>query len=179
MSLLSFNSAFRRTWMFPRNNRFVYPWKLAQELWLLREIVGSAEWTRNLKLQTRLSKELESRKLKKPGQQLDVRSGGARTLVTQLKGLGLLWEHHDNTIKFTLAGQGMLEGLSPLPILQEQLFKYQYPSTYSNLKGVKIDPRLRVKPFLFILKLLLDSRLEELNRNIAEAEREQDRDSTT
>lgn len=42
-----------------------------------------------------------------------------------------------------------------MPILQDLLLKHQYPSCYSNLSQIKMNPEIRVKPFLFVLRLLM------------------------
>lgn len=159
MCLLSFNEEYRRLWMFPRNIRRISPWKIAQILSLLQEQAGAKNWEGNINLQRSFCKALEVAGLKEAGEQRDPNSGGPRTYLAQLKALGLLFEGTDDKLYFTKAGDDILKGEPPLPILQKLVLRHQYPSIYAFGKNVKIDPRIKIKPFLFILKILNDQRI--------------------
>jgi hypothetical protein len=97
---------------------------------------------------------LESSSLKRAGVQYDPQSGGPRTYFSQLKCIGLIFERPDRSIHLTIAGDDLAKGSPPLPIMQSMLLRHQYPSIYGNLQNVKMNPSIKVKPFLFILELL-------------------------
>jgi hypothetical protein len=149
--------------MFPRNIRRLHPWKIAQICSLLRQELQGNIWSGNQSIQNAFCKALEAANLKRAGVQYDPKSGGPRTYLAQLKCLGLVFEREDGTIWFTKAGEDLAEGKPPLPILQRLLLRHQYPSVYSQLRNIKIHPEIRVKPFLFVLRLLADSRIKTLN----------------
>jgi hypothetical protein len=163
MPLVAYDPNFRRTWMFPRNIRRIHPWKIAQICSLLRQELQGNIWSGNQSIQNAFCKALEAAKLKRTGVQYDPKSGGPRTYLAQLKCLGLVFERNDGTIWFTKAGEDLAEGKPPLPILQKLLLRHQYPSAYSRLRNSKIHPEIKIKPFLFILRLLADSRITSLN----------------
>lgn len=163
MPIVDYDLNFRRTWMFPRNIRRIHPWKIAQICSLLRQELQGNVWSGNQNIQNAFCKALEAAKLKRAGLQYNPKSGGPRTYLAQLKCLGLVFERTDGTIWFTKAGEDLAEGKSPLPILQKLLLRHQYPSVYSQLRNIKINPEIKVKPFLFLLKLLTDSRIVSLS----------------
>jgi len=116
-------------------------------------------WKGNRMLQRKFEEALESAGLKKKGKPYDPNSGGARTYADQLTALGLIFydERFDPTqYRPTSAGQAIMNGAVPLVILQNQLLKMQYPSSYSRRRGVAIAPEFVIRPFSFLLKLLLD-----------------------
>ena len=153
---------YRRIWMFPRNIRSISPWKIAQMLSLFKRLTDYQEWSGNQDLQNNFCKALEAAGLKEEGTQYDPRSGGPRTYLAQFKCLGLVFERDDGRIFLTKAGEDIATGKAPLPIMQSLLLRHQYPSAYSNLQNLKINPTLRVKPFLFVLELIQDERIQHL-----------------
>lgn len=154
MEKIPFDSKYRMIWMFPRNIRIIYPWKLAQIIALLRNKVEGQTWSGNQGLQDVFCKALELAGLKRPGEQYDSHSGGPRTYIAQLKSLGLLFERSTHQLFYTQAGEDLYNGQPPLPILQELLLRYQYPSPYGLVANVRINPAIQIKPFLFVLKML-------------------------
>jgi hypothetical protein len=78
----------------------------------------------------------------------------------------------------TLAGEAIVDGKSPVKVLTKQVIEYQFPSQFSLSVGV--DERFRIKPFRFLLLLLMDNRLQTLSTDevgkivITEAESEKD-----
>jgi hypothetical protein len=77
--------------------------------------------------------------------------------------LGLLFIHEaTGTLKLTLAGEAIMAGDSPVAILKEQILKYQFPSSYSLSRNIQVAPRFKIRPFRFILRLLIDKRLNGL-----------------
>jgi hypothetical protein len=90
-----------------------------------------------------------------------------------------LWFEKDNKVFLTLAGEAIMEGKPPVPVLKQQVLRFQYPSAYSAT--VKVSPRFEIRPFVFLLKLLTDSRIELLSQEeiafviAIEAENESDK----
>jgi len=161
MALVSHDEHYRRIWMFPRNIRSIPPWKMAQICALFQESFKTGNWSGNQELQNNLCRALESAGLKRPGVQYDPASGGPRTYLSQLRCLGLIFSRED-IIWFTKGGEDLVNAVPPLPIMQNLLLRHQYPSIYGMSSGVKINPQIRVKPVLFVLKLLSDSRINTL-----------------
>ncbi len=163
MSLVPFDNKHRRVWMFPRNIRKIYPWKISQILSMIYMQLASDVWMGNQALQNTFTANLEKFGLKREGDQYDPNGGGARTYFAQLESLGLLFTRDDKSTWFTIAGQDLVDGIySPSEILRTQLLRYQYPSIYSKGPNVKINPSIEIKPFLFILELLMDVDIKNL-----------------
>ena len=163
MGLVAFDNIHRRVWMFPRNIRKVYPWKIAQILSMIHMQLENDTWAGNQTIQDTFTSNLEQFGLKRSGVQYDPHSGGARTYFAQLESLGLLFTREDGSTWLTIAGQDLVEGNHPpAEIMRTQLLNYQYPSIYSKVANVKIHPSIKVKPFLLVLELLLDPEIEHL-----------------
>lgn len=169
MTLVEHNPKHRRLWMFPRNIREIPPWKIAKICYLLQEQTNINQWVGNQQVQDAFSSALAEASLKSKSEDYSSNNGGARTYLAQLKLLGLVFQQksENNNIKLTLAGEDLVNGKPPLPILQAQLLNHQYPCTYSNLRGVKINPQIKIKPITFLLKLMMD---KELNNYLTEDE---------
>lgn len=163
MSLVEFDGEHRRVWMFQRNIRKIYPWKISQILSLIYMNLENDTWSGNQTAQDTFTKSLEQVGLKRAGVQYDLHSGGARTYFSQLESLGLFFTREDGSAWLTIAGQDLVDGKHlPAEIMRTQLLNYQYPSIYSKVANVKIHPRIKVKPFLLILELLLDPEIGHL-----------------
>jgi len=124
---------------------------------------------------------LEKAHLKRIGERRDQTGGGARTYAAWLSSLGLIFKQESSgKMKLTLAGEAIIAGESPVEILKSQIFKYQFPSPFSIGRGVDVSSRFKVRPFRFLLKLLLDKRVQFLTEEeiakvvIVEAENESD-----
>lgn len=140
------------------------------------------EWSGARKLHLSIEEELENSGLKREGERRDQGGGGARTYVAWLKSLGLLFaQKTTGELKLTLAGEELLNGRSPTYILTKQIFKYQFPSSFSVGVGVRVSDRFKIRPFKFLFKLLLDERIGYLTQDeiakivITEAENETDK----
>ncbi|MFZ7133582.1 MAG: hypothetical protein ACOWWR_14640 [Eubacteriales bacterium] len=160
--LVRYDQNFRRAWMFPRNIRKIHPWKLVKILTILDHLTDTKTWKGNQTLQNSFINYLSDEQLKTDQNIRDPHSGGGRTYLAQLKSLGLVFEK-DNMLFNTLAGEALISGDNPLTIIQKQLLKHQYPSSYSFGQNVKIHPAIKVKPFLFIIDLLDDPEIKILN----------------
>lgn len=125
---------------------------------------------------------LESSGLKRIGSRRDHTGGGARTYKAWLKSLGLIFNQSDTKqLRLTLAGEAIMNGVSPVKILSNQVLKYQFPSSFSVGRGINLNSRFKIHPFWFLLKLLIDSRISFLSTDeiakivITEAENESDK----
>lgn len=145
--------------MFPRNIRRTDAWKVAQILSLFEAAIR--EGTTNIEIQKGFIKNLKEANLQKAHalKTRDKNPGDFRTYRTQLSALGLIYTNKDGAIDFTKAGRDILEGLSPVKILQSQVLRHQYPSCYSLSSQVKIDKSIKLRPYVVMLRLLQDVRL--------------------
>ncbi|MFP5169259.1 restriction endonuclease FokI C-terminal domain-containing protein [Bacillus licheniformis] len=150
-------------WHVPRNKRKLYPLVDILSLFTLQTLGNN--WSNSLNKQLDFESELERYGLKRPGQRRDRRAGGARTYESWLYNLGLIFEETDtNIVRTTLAGEALLSGEPPVPIITNQLMKLQYPSPYSIRRKVNIHKRFRIRPFRFLLRLLADDRIQTLSK---------------
>ncbi|RSD27622.1 AlwI family type II restriction endonuclease [Mesobacillus subterraneus] len=150
-------------WMVPRNKRKLYPVIDILSLFSLQNL-GDV-WRADIGRQLDFESELERMGIKRPGERRDRRAGGARTYESWLYALGLIF--HDtatDSVQITLAGEELLNGEPPVPIITNQLMKLQYPSSYSLRSGVNINRRFNVRPFRFMLTLLIDGRIGHLTK---------------
>jgi len=104
---------------------------------------------------------LEEAGLKRPGDRRDHTGGGGRTYYAWMASLGLVFTHSDGQTKLTLAGEAILEGHSPVAVITNQVLKYQFPSAFSISRGVEVAERFRIRPFRFLLNLMLEPRINE------------------
>lgn len=125
---------------------------------------------------------LEKAGLKRKGDRRDQTGGGARTYKAWLESLGLIFvQKNTKKIKLTMAGEAIMKGDSPVNIISNQIFKYQFPSSFSLGRGVQVSSRFKIHPFIFLLRLLYDSEIEYLTEEeiakiiITEAENESDK----
>lgn len=85
---------------------------------------------------------------------------GARTYRAWMRGLGLAFLDEERRFQLTLAGSALVQGEPPLPILKNQVLKFQLPSAVSTTGQSAVSPDFRVRPAVFILQLLADHRLD-------------------
>ena len=157
-SLLSFDPDTRRIWMFPRNIRDIAPWKLYKILKVLLQCEDVNQYSGEE--QQMMYRLLDESGIKKKGKTRDKNPGGMRTYYSQLETLGLVFRAEGSkSYSYTIAGETIANEENPLAVLQYQLLRHQYPSAYGLGQNVKIDSRMRVKPFKFLLRVLHDRRL--------------------
>ena len=125
---------------------------------------------------------LEEAGLKRRGERRDQTGGGARTYKAWVMSLGLLFtQEATGRIMLTLAGEAIMNGDSPVAVLKNQILKYQFPSSFSLGRGVAVSERFRIRPFRFLLRLLMDDRVAYLTEEeiakivVVEAENETER----
>lgn len=118
------------------------------------------EWSGQKGTQIAYEDALEAAGLKRIGQRRDQSGSGGRTYGAWLESLGLIFKQtNTNNIKLTLAGDAIMSGESPVKILTNQILKYQFPSAFSLSRGVQVSSRFRIRPFRFLLRLMLDDRI--------------------
>lgn len=150
-------------WQVPRNKRKLYPVVDILSLFAIQNL-GDV-WRQDLNRQLDFESELERYGIKRPGRRRDQRAGGARTYESWLFNLGLIFsETNTNIVRTTLAGDALLDGVPPVPVITNQLMKLQYPSPYSIRNRVNINPRFQVRPFRFLIRLLADDRVQRLSK---------------
>lgn len=120
-------------------------------------------WAGNKDTHIVLENRLETGKLKRVGERRDHGGSGGRTYAAWLESLGLIFTRRENKqIELTLAGEAIINGSAPVPVITNQILKYQFPSTFSISRNVDVNKRFRVHPFIFMLRLLNDSRIQYL-----------------
>lgn len=139
----------------------------------------AVQWSGSRDVHILFEEELERNGLKRVGQRRDHSGSGGRTYQAWLSSLGLIFIQNDTGIPYlTLAGEAIMQGQNPVTILKEQVLKYQFPSPF----GIKthVADRFHIHPFLFLLRLLMDNRIDSLSEEeigkvvITNAERETD-----
>jgi len=139
------------------------------------------EWNGVRSTHLSLEKALEEAGLKREGERRDQTGGGARTYKAWISSLGLIFtQASTGLMKLTLAGEAIMDGDSPVSVLKNQVLKYQFPSYFSQSRGVNVSDRFKIRPFRFLLKLLYDNRINYLTEEeiakivVVEAEKETD-----
>ena len=123
-------------------------------------------WEGQRGTQLQYEEALERAGLKRVGLRRDQSGSGARTYQAWLESLGLVF-HQESTgrIQLTLAGEAIINGDSPVEILKNQVLKYQFPSAFSVSRGVQVNSRFRVHPFIFLLRLMMDERIGHISQD--------------
>ncbi|MGX5669385.1 restriction endonuclease FokI C-terminal domain-containing protein [Kocuria rhizophila] len=151
----------RNTWWFTRPKR-----SLAAAPGALRELVDALQdksWDDEQQATQRTyERALEASSLKANRRKRDPNGGGPRTYLAWLRSLGLLWTEDGGKIYLTMAGQAIVDGaLNVLEIMTRQVIFHQFPSPFSTASAAsRVDLRFNVRPFIFLLQLLLDERLD-------------------
>lgn len=148
----------RNTWWVTRPKRSLVSVPLC--LTALANAADGQNWRGNKdEIEQTFESQLEITELKRAGDRRDRTGGGARTYRAWFKSLGLLFLREDGTLRLTNTGEALVRGEPPLKILTEQVIKYQFPSAFSYSGGSAVDPRFKIRPFVFILQLLRDPRI--------------------
>ena len=146
-------------WWVTRPKRKLNP--IPEELAAFCSVALNKKWVGNREVQKEFEVELESSGTKRIGERREGSGSGGRTHATMLYSLGL-WFEKDEKVFLTLAGDAIIEGKPIVPILKKQVLRFQYPSAYSA--SVKVSPRFKIRPFIFLLRLLADERIQLLTQ---------------
>lgn len=133
---------------------------IPEELAAFCTVALGNKWTGNRELHIKFEEELENSGTKRIGERRDGAGSGGRTHAVMLYSLGLWFEKNDQVF-LTLAGEAIMSGKSPVEVLKKQVLRFQYPSVYS-VKSV--SSRFKVHPYVFLLRLLADARIEYLSQ---------------
>lgn len=145
----------RNLWMWPRCVRAIAPWKVASLVSAFYAAFHNKEYSSqdNQNLFTQIAKD---QGLIRTGHVRDSHSGGPRTFYSLLEALGLVFRL-ENQIHLTQAGELLIDpDVEPGDILRRLLLRFQYPCIYSQGRGVQIASTIKIKPFVFLLKLMND-----------------------
>ena len=130
------------------------------------DVCEGKKWSGNAELQLQFEDELQARDITNHGK-LRARKakqggGGIRTLFKQMKDLGLVFTEDDNGLcRLTLIAEELIKGkVSFVDAMRLQLQRYQYPSAAVWVGSGSVSRDFRVHPFQFMLRLLMDERLE-------------------
>lgn len=134
---------------------------------ILRALVVASElgttWGGAQDQQNKFAQLLEEYGLKKGGEQKDRNSGGPRTYESQMSLLGLLYKDGAGRLKLTQAGEDLVAFNDTAKTFEYQVLKAQFPSAYSMSHGVGLDRSIKIRPFIFLLKLAADIELNGLS----------------
>lgn len=145
--------------MFSRPQRKLY--RLPLTVAALQEAAGGEEWSGRRDSHVALEEILEREEVKRVGVRRDATGSGGRTHAALVRSLGLAFESSETKrLELTLAGEQLANGERPLSILSNQVMRFQYPSPYSQGRNVNIDPKFKVRPFVLVIRLLLNPLLE-------------------
>jgi hypothetical protein len=125
-------------------------------------VAAGQKWERNRGIQAEFERQLVDFQWKAQNTSTD--GSGARTYAILLFMLGL-WFEDENGVQITNAGIEMLNDDPPVPILTKQLLDFQYPSPYSLKLKVDVNREIRIRPHRFIVRLLLEKKLEEITQD--------------
>lgn len=128
------------------------------------EVSLDDEWKGQRGMHLSLEEALEEANLKRKGERRDQTGGGARTYQAWISSLGLIFiQKSTKQLKLTLAGEAIMDGDSPVAVLKNQILKYQFPSSFSIGRGVDVAPRFKIRPFRFLLRMLMDKEVDGLS----------------
>lgn len=147
-------------WWFTRPKRSLLSTPQAlREFALLYE---GRTWSSNgREVELSFEENLERAGIKGEGPRFDRTGGGARTYRAWLRSLGLFYQDKDKVCYLTDAGEALVKNdMPPFEIIKKQVLENQFPSTFSCKWPSSVDDRFAVRPFIFILQLLLDERLK-------------------
>jgi hypothetical protein len=133
---------------------------------ILRAMVVASDlgenWTGDQVQQNAFADLLNEYGLKAGGTLRDASSGGARTYEAQFRSLGLI-NRSNNRLTLTHAGEDLVNMVNISETMRYQILKYQYPSAYSMGRMVNIDRSIKIRPFIFLLKLAQDPEINGLS----------------
>jgi hypothetical protein len=130
---------------------------------LFSAVALGEKWNQNREVQQKFEKALSDAQWK--AQNVSADGSGGRTYAVLLYMLGLWYEDIYKGVQITLAGQEILDGESPVPIITKQLLDLQFPSPYSTKPNVNVSRDFQVQPFRFVLRLFLEKNFQEITQD--------------
>ncbi|QMS56029.1 restriction endonuclease FokI C-terminal domain-containing protein [Kocuria varians] len=148
----------RNTWWVTRPKRSLV--SVPQCLFALANAAEGIPWkTSDKTIELEYERQLELGRLKAEGDRRDQGGGGARTYRAWMKSLGLVFMDGEDRMQLTCAGEAIISEAAPLPILKNQVLKYQFPSAFTQKGSSAVSDRFTVRPFVFLLQLLREPTL--------------------
>lgn len=149
----------RNSWWFTRPKR-----SLESVPRILKEIAANYldhPWKGKRSQHLALENSLEETQIKAFGDRRDAGGSGARTYMAWLFSLGLVfYDAEDGKLRLTLAGEALINDEDPVNVLTHQIMKYQFPSAFTRSGKSQVAPDFKIRPIIFLLQLLTDSRLD-------------------
>lgn len=148
-------------WFVSRQKRDLVP--VQDVLESFNQFCVGKEWTKHLQLdwEDRLNQDEITVAGPHRSRRVNLGGGAIRTNFKQLKDLGLVYSDNDDICHLTIAGEEILSGkVSFVEGMTRQLQRYQYPSALTVSGTASIDKRFTIHPFQFMVRLVLDDRLQ-------------------
>ena len=150
-------------WFISRQKRQLT--QILPSLICFNDICEGEIWSGNTALQLRFEDALAERKITQHGslraRRVKSGGGGIRTLFTQMKDLGLVFtEDNNQKAHLTLVAEELVKAnITFVDAMRIQLSRFQYPSATRWSGSGAVDQNIKVHPFIFMFRLLRDSRL--------------------
>lgn len=153
----------RKFWGIPRGKRSIDV--ILTVLDYIKDDLIGEKW--NKKLQDKIDQKLVDFNLKRERIKLDENPGNIRCNFTSFKAFGLIYIDFNDKIRLTKVGEELFDKRTPTKIksllVKKQILNMQYPSPYFRRHYARIIDDFQIKPFRFIVELLLDEDLESID----------------
>lgn len=114
-------------------------------------------------LQKEIDEFLVGEGLKRERKKIHPNPGSLRGNLTNFKAFGLIYLDFDSRVHLTKVGEELIDDSTPeaiwLDLLRKQILNFQYPCPYAQKGNSKIISDYKIKPYRFILELLLTDEL--------------------
>jgi hypothetical protein len=121
------------------------------------------KWWGNRELHISFEQNLTDARWK--AQNISKDGSGGRTYAALLAQFGLWYKDENNKVQITIAGQEIINGDPPVPIMTKQLMDLQFPSFYSLKRNINVCRDFQIQPYKFIMNLFLDKHINELTQD--------------
>ena len=154
----------RKFWGIPRAKRSLNVSITILEI--IKDILIGRKWDRSF--QEELDEFLVKNKLKRERIKLHDNPGNLRGNITNFKVFGLIYKDINDKFRLTKAGEELLSSQTSETIksslLRKQVLNLQYPSPYFQKGNSKIVNDYKIKPYRFIVELLLNTDLQRITQ---------------
>lgn len=163
MSLVEHIDGTRRIWNYPRPIRSSAP---ALYRGIIELLFSNSKYSilKTKEVQHEFSQNLQKLRLKRvTDKPRDKNPGTIRTLIHHLESLFLIFRDPESEkIYTTLCGEKLLNDEDINDVMRYVILSNQYPSSASAKKNVNLHPEIKIKPNVFVLKLLRDQEISSL-----------------
>ena len=150
----------RKFWGVPRGKR-----SLIVSIEVLKTIASKIKgkvWSK--KLQKEIDNFLVEENLKRERMKIDDNPGSLRGNFTTLKAFGLVYRDFNDKVQLSKAGEELINPATPDTIkknlMRKQVLNFQYPCPYTQNGHAKIISDYKIKPYRFLLELLLTDEID-------------------